>query len=223
MKNLSILVIFLSSAVMFAQKVRELGDFNEVKVYDRIDVKMIQSNTNKVEIHGEDLTDVEIVNKNGVLKIRMDIEKLLNGEDNYVILYFTGVNVIDGNEGAFISTDQPLKQQSIELRSQEGARLDIKLDVTSANIKAVTGGGIKTSGKAKNQDISLNTGGIYEGKDLITETTTIAIKAAGEASVNASKQVDAKVRAGGDITIYGNPATVNEDTALGGRITRVNQ
>ncbi|WP_228853095.1 head GIN domain-containing protein [Aegicerativicinus sediminis] len=223
MKNIAFLIFFLSTTVMFSQKVREIGDFNEVKVYDRIDVKMVQSNTNKVEIHGEDLTDVEIVNKNGVLKIRMDIEKTLHGEDNYVILYFTGVNIIDGNEGAFISTETSLKQESIELRSQEGARLDIKLEVTSVDIKAVTGGGIKTTGSAKYQDININTGGIYEGEDFITENTTIAIKAAGEAAVNASKQVDAKVRAGGDIRIYGNPEKVNEDTALGGRITRVNQ
>lgn len=221
MKKLLLIIAIVFTANTFAQKEREVGEFNEIKVYDRIDVKMVKSNSNKVVIYGEDLSDIEIVNKNGVLKIRTDIEKTLQGDENYVVVYYTGVAIIDGNEGAFISTEDVIEQQSIQLRSQEGARLDIKLNVTDLIAKAVTGGGIKVTGTSKNQDISLNTGGIYEGRGLQTEDTAISIKAAGEAEVFATQKVDAKVRAGGNIKVYGNPTTLNKDTALGGRITRV--
>ena len=36
-----------------------------------------------------------------------------------------------------------------------------------------------------------------------------------------TETVNAKIRVGGDINIYGNPQTVNEDTALGGRVRRM--
>jgi len=221
MKKLIVLIAVIITANTFAQKEREVGDFNELKVYDRIDVKMVKSNSNKVVIYGEDLSDIEIVNKNGVLKIRTDIEKTLRGDENYVVVYYTGVKIIDGNEGAFISTEDFIEQESIELRSQEGARLDIKLKVTNLTIKSVTGGGIKATGTANYQDVSLNTGGIYEGKGMETVDTDISIKAAGEADIFATGKVDAKVRAGGDINVYGNPKTLNKDTALGGRIKTI--
>ena len=86
----------------------------------------------------------------------------------------------------------------------------------------MTGGIIETRGKAISQDITLTTGGIYEGRSFETKNTSVNIKAAGEADVHASKVVNAKVFAGGDVFIYGNPESVNENTTLGGRVKRMN-
>ena len=172
-------------------------------------------------ITGEDVEDVEIVNKDGKLKIRMKFNKIFNGTKTFVAVHYTKLNTIDGNEGAFISSNEIIEQDYIELKAQEGSRLKIGLDVNKVDVRAVSGGIVETRGKANTQDITLTTGGIYEGKLFDTKTTSISIKAGGEADVNASETVNAKVRAGGDINIYGNPETVNEDTALGGRIKKM--
>ena len=65
------------------------------------------------------------------------------------------------------------------------------------------------------------TGGFYNGKDLKTEKTEVSINAAGEAHVKASKLVDIKIRAGGDVYVYGNPETIKESKVLGGRVKRM--
>ena len=152
----------------------------------------------------------------------MKFDKIFNGDRTFVAVHYTKLDIIDGNEGAFISSNELIEQDFIELKSQEGARLKIGLDVKRVDIKAVSGGIVETRGKAESQNISLNTGGVYEGKSFETKNTTVSIKVAGEADVNATQLVDAKVRAGGDINIYGNPKQVNENTALGGRIKRMN-
>ena len=175
----------------------------------------------KVVITGDDIEDVVVINKNGVLKIRMKTDKIFNGDRTFVSVYYTNLNVIDGNEGAYITSNELIEQNQIELRAQEGAHLKIGLDVDMVQIKAVSGGIVETRGKAVSQDITLNTGGIYEGKSFETSNTTVNIKAAGEADVFASKTVDARVTAGGDIFIYGNPESVKEKTTLGGRIKRM--
>jgi hypothetical protein len=90
--------------------------------------------------------------------------------------------------------------------------------VSSLNVKLLSGGIVKTAGTAKNQDVVVSAGAIYEGKDLATEQTSISINAGGEATVFATQLVDAKARAGGDIMIYGNPIQVNKKTFAGGRI-----
>lgn len=224
MKSFVSSLILLISITLSAQNPldKKVGDFNEVKVYDLIEVNLIKSSENKVVITGDNLDDVEIINKDGKLKIRMKLNKIFNGSKTFVAVHYTNLKTIDGNEGAFISSNELIEQDYIELKAQEGARLKIGLDVNRVDVKAVSGGIVETRGKANTQDINLNTGGIYEGKTFETKTTNVTIKAAGEADVNASDTVNAKVRAGGDISIYGNPQTVNEDTALGGRIKRMN-
>ncbi len=224
MKSYIVYAFLLVATILNAQnpKYKNVNDFTEVKVFDLIEVNLIKSDTDKVEITGDDIEDVEVINKDGKLKIRMKFDKSFNGERTFVSVYYTNLKLIDGNEGAFITSNELISQDYIELKAQEGARLKIGLDVSKVNIRAVTGGIIETRGKAISQEITLNTGGIYEGQSFETQNTSVNIKAAGEADVHASKVVDAKVLAGGDVFIYGNPQTINEKTSLGGRIKRMN-
>ncbi|WP_460220394.1 head GIN domain-containing protein [Psychroserpens sp. MEBiC05023] len=223
MKRFFTLALLVVTTVLTAQNPKEkgVGDFNEVKVYDLIAVNLIKSDEAKVEITGDDIEDVVVINKDGKLKIRMKTDKIFNGDRTFVSVYYTTLDIIDGNEGAFITANELIEQSQIELKAQEGAHLKIGLDVDQVNIKAVSGGIVETRGKAISQNISLNTGGIYEGQSFETKNTTVNIKAAGEADVFASKTVDARVTAGGDIKIYGNPESVKEKRTFGGRIKRM--
>lgn len=224
MKRLIILVTILLSAVVNAQNPIEksIGEFTELKVYDLIEVELVKSNEYKVIITGNNNEDVLINNKNGTLKIKMNINKLFDGNKTKVVLYYKTVDIIDANEGAKVYSKDAIKQYEIDLRAQEGGRIEVSVNVEYINIKAVTGGVIRTSGDSQSQKVALLTGGIYNGESLETTKTEVSINAAGEAHVNASKIVDVKIRAGGDVFIYGNPETVNESTVLGGRINRVN-
>jgi len=220
MKNTLLILSFFIITSTLAQNPLEksVGDFNEVKVYDLIEVNLIKSKENKVVIAGEDVQDVQVINKDGKLKIRMNLDKIFNGNKTFVEIHYTALDIIDGNEGAIIVSNELIEQDEITLKAQEGARIKVGLDVDEVEIRAVTGGIIETRGRANSQDITLNTGGVYEGKSFETKSTKVNIKAAGEAEVNASKIVDATVKAGGDVFIYGNPETVKENTFLGGRI-----
>ena len=222
MKNTILVLALFISTLLTAQNPldKKVGDFSEVKVYDRIEVNLIKSDENKVVITGEDVEDVEIINKDGKLKIRMDIDKVFNGEKTFVEVHYTTLEIIDGNEGAFITSNELIEQDGISIKVQEGARVKLGLDVDIVEIRAVTGGVVETRGRANRQEITINTGGVYEGKSFETKNTTVSIKAAGEAEVNASDFVEANVRAGGDVFIYGNPNTVKENTLFGGRIEK---
>lgn len=224
MKRLIILFTILLSAVVNAQNPIEksIGEFTELKVYDLIEVELVKSNEYKVIITGNNNEDVLINNKNGTLKIKMNINKLFDGNKTKVVLYYKTVDIIDANEGAKVYSKDAIKQYEIDLRAQEGGRIEVSVNVEYINIKAVTGGVIRTSGDSQSQKVALLTGGIYNGESLETTKTEVSINAAGEAHVNASKIVDVKIRAGGDVFIYGKPETVNESTVLGGRINRVN-
>ena len=225
MKTLIKVVVLFITTVTFAQNSIEktIGEFNELKVYDLINVELIKSDIDKVTITGKNKKDVLVNNKNGTLKIKMNLGEAFDGNKTKVKLYYTNIDVIDANEGAKIHSDDIIKQFEIDLNAQEGSKINVKLDVKYANIRSVTGADIITSGIAINQDISIYTGGDYNGKTLKTELTEVSIRAAGEAHIYATKKVEAKVRAGGDIYIYGNPERVDESRVLGGRIKRINE
>lgn len=224
MKNILKTLVFLVSFISFSQTpiVKTIGEFTELKAYDLINVEMIRSNENKVEISGDNAHDVVVINKNGKLKIRMELDEIFDGNKTDVKLYYTNVDIIDANEGAYISSQDNIEQYELTLKSQEGGYIKLKTDLKQANIKAVTGGIIELTGSTDKQDINITTGGIFKGKDFESKTTKIAIKAGGEADVNAIDELDIKIRAGGDVFIYGDPKVVNESRALGGRIKRMN-
>jgi hypothetical protein len=148
----------------------------------------------------------------------MPLTNLLKGNQVNAKVYYTDLTAIEANEGSQISSDSSIKAIGFDIISKEGSKIDINLEVSSLNVKLLSGGIVKTVGTAKNQDVVVSAGAIYEGKDLATEQTSISINAGGEATVFATQLVDAKARAGGDIMIYGNPIQVNKKTFAGGRI-----
>jgi len=218
-----ILVLFITTTLFANNNVeKEIGEFSTLKVYDLIEVELVKDTVNKVEITGDNAEDVVIVNKNGLLKIKMSLNKIFDGNNIKIKLHYTSVDIIDANEGAKITSNDVIKQFEIDLKTQEGASINLPLEVTVANIKAITGGTIETKGTATSQVISIFSGGIYQGQELETSKSEIAIKAAGEAHVLSTDEVDANIRAGGDVFIYGKPKTVTENKALGGRVIYVN-
>ena len=220
MKLVTFVISLFISISLFSQNPKEMTvqDFTTVKVYDLIHISLVKSDQNKVVISGQDADDVEIISKNNILKVRMKFERTFDGTKTFVAVHYTTLEVIDGNEGAKIVGNELIEQDKIELRAQEGAILKIGVDVKNLEVRSVSGGIIETKGKSKSQDVTINTGGIYQGKELISKDTKVKIRAAGEADINASESVDARITVGGDIYIYGNPKNVKKKQTFGGRI-----
>lgn len=222
MKKLVIIVFVFLSQLTNAQATRNLGDFDEVKVFDKINVKLIESSENKIVITGARADEVETVNKNGELKIRMPFPQLLSGEDIMVKLYFKNLESIAVSEGSYVSSEKDFKQTSLDLNAKSGGEINLDIDVDKVIVKANAGGIVTLSGKAKNQDVVITSGGILNAKDLETSQTTISVAAGGKSEIHASTLVDAKVRAGGSIFIYGKPKQINTKVFIGGTIIEKN-
>jgi len=223
MKKYAFILSLLFSSILVAQSAitKSIGEFSTVKVYDLINVNMIKSDENRVKISGDNRKDVQIINKNGKLKIRVNLEESYDGNDTVVTLYYTSVDVIDVNEGAKVEVKDELDQYEIKLKAQEGGEITAKVNTTISELRAVTRGIINIDGTTKKQKISVYTGGILNAEELQSETTKVSVNAGGDVSVNASEHVDVKIRAGGDVYIYGNPKEINENRVFGGRVKRM--
>ena len=218
MKKVVIIAFVFLSHFTNAQVTRNLGDFDEVKVFDKINVKLIPASENKIVVTGARADEVETVNKNGELKIRMPFPQLLSGNDITVKLYFKNLESVAVSEGGYVSSEGDFKQTSLDLNAKSGGEINLDIDVDKVIVKANTGGIVTLSGKANNQDVVITSGGILIAKDLETSQTTISVSAGGKSEIHATTLVDAKVRAGGSIFIYGKPKQINKEVFIGGTI-----
>lgn len=199
-----------------------LDAFKELKGFDGLSINLIKSSENKAVITGENTDKVVIVNSDGILKIRMQIGKIFSGYRTFIDVHYNGkLIVIDVNEDARITCKATVKQDVLELKAQEGGELVVAAVVEQMLIKAVSGGVIKATGSSDFQDVQINTGGVYEGKDFKTKFSTVNVNAGSRAEINAKDYVKASVKAGGEVLIYGNPTKVDEKTVFGGSITRM--
>lgn len=213
------LVIALSIAQFgFSQVEKKVGDFNKVTTFDKIDVILIPSNENKIILNGIDAKEVELVNKNGELKIKMPLTKLLKGDAISATVYFVKIDAVEANEGSRIASDAVLENLSFDIIAKEGSEIKLKLETQRLKIKITNGSKIHLEGKAQKQEVLINSGGIYKAEKLISSQIIITANAGGEATIFATDFVDAKVRAGGNIIIFGKPKQIDQKVIAGGSI-----
>ena len=225
MKNVFLFFALMFVFQTFAQEeevTKNLEGFTEIKGFDGLSINLIKSDINKAVITGDNSNKVVIVNNEGVLKLRMQLDKIFSGYRTFVDLYYTEkLIIIDVNEDARITSQETIKQDVLELKAQEGGELDVSAEVEQLLIKTVTGGVVKTSGTSDLQDVMINTGGVYEGKNLKTKFSTVNVNAGSRAEIYALDYVKATVKAGGEVLVYGDPAKMEEKTVFGGKVTRM--
>jgi hypothetical protein len=219
-KFVVVVAVFLSQFIFSQDSVtKNLGDFDKVTSFDQIDVLLVPSNENKIILNGEGAQEVELVTKNGELKIRMPLTKLLKGDDISATVYYKSIDAVEANEGSRIASEATFDVTNFDIIAKEGSEIKLLLDVARVSVKASNGAKVYLEGKAKNQEVIINSGAILEAKKLNTEQTIITANAGGEADIFAKEFVDAKVRAGGIIQIFGKPKQINQKVIAGGTIT----
>ena len=165
---ISLSLYLLAVCTLSAQNITiDLNPFNELKVFDQLNVTLVESTNNQAIITGDEKDDVKIVNDEGHLKIRTEIEDILDGNETYVKLYYSdALNLVDANEGANITHKGTLDSKYLELRAQEGGKIKVSVHSRNLKNKAVTGGKIEVTGRILDQEVTVRTGGEYHGEDL---------------------------------------------------------
>lgn len=219
-KYFKIFLILLPFVMVSQQTVSgNYGDFNIIKSYNGIFVELIKSHESKVEITANNPQDVLIKNINGTLKISLKLQETFKGEVYKVQVYYNNkLEILDANEGSEITASHIISQPNIEVKVQEGAKINLLMDVKYLTVKAVSGGTIHLKGKATSQQIETNTGGVYRGYNLVSEQATVVSATAGITEVSATDMLDAKVTFGGEIYYKGNPEILSTKKVVGGTI-----
>ena len=217
MKKIGLLLLLFTTKWLLAQE-KKVGDFTKVTAFDQIDVMLIPSDENKVILNGSGSDEVELINKNGELKIRMPLTKMFSGDNISATVYYIKLNAVEANEGSRIGSNLLVSSEDFNIITKEGSSVELTLDVKNLLVKMNDGSKVNLEGKSDNQDVLLNSGSVYRAEKLQTNSTTITANAGAEGSIRVSDLADAKCRAGGKVYIYGKPMRINKKIIAGGEI-----
>ncbi|MEN9322780.1 MAG: hypothetical protein RL699_560 [Bacteroidota bacterium] len=218
MKQVTSLFLVLLSTISIAQVTRNVGDFTKISVFDKIKVELIQSDENKVVLDGVNAAEVEVVNKNGTVKLRLPLVKFLSGQQIEAKIYYTSLTSIMAAEGSKVMANSQIKSDDLIIETKEGAQVTLDLAVDNLNIKAYTGSELNLTGNSHDLDALINTGADLKAKELTVQHALVNVNTGGIASVNAKEYLSVKVVAGGSVFVYGNPSKLNQSVTAGGSI-----
>lgn len=213
-----LIACFLSLHVSAQDIKKQLEEFREVKTFSGIEVVVIPSKENMIEItgHSKDKVKFEIVEDR--LEIRLSLDNIWSDDNTLITVYGETIETIDANEGSIVKTEGSLNSEIIVLRAQEGASIFAEVNAENIRSKVVSGGNISVKGKSQSQDVEVNTGGQFFGKKLKTKETNVTVSTAGRGEVFATEYCKATAKLGGIIEISGKPDKVDYKTNLGGKI-----
>ena len=224
MKNKSwqklILLLFVASATQVgAQDLKEnLNSFRELKTFNGVEVLVMPSSENRIEISGHSKDKVKFKVVEDRLEIRLSLDNLWSKDNTIIRVFGKNIETIDANEGSQIEVQGKIRTSNAVFKAQEGASIVSDVEAEEVYLKAISGGRLEIGGKAERSEMEANTGGQCYGRDLRTKETIASVGTAGRAEVYATSYVKATAKLGGVIEIYGNPKEVDTKTSLGGKI-----
>ena len=219
----TIFIFLIGSISLFSQvKIdRDLGSFSKVAVYDGINLELIKSEENKVEITGKNTNFVVVKNKNGDLKIRLNLEKRFSGDRTKVTLFYNTLYNIISHEGSNVFSKDTIKQADLNVKANTGSTQNLLVVLNTLNTTAATGANINISGEADYHDGSVSTGAEINAQKLKTIETYASSTTGGVLNVSVVKELEANSKLGGIINVHDKTDKITESISIGGVVNYI--
>jgi hypothetical protein len=211
--------VYLVNAQDNQRRTLTTSPFIGVKVYYGLEVNLIASEVNKAVVYGSQSDNVILGMKKGVLQLKIALGSLSDSLPTRVDLYHSKLlNEITATQQAQITSQVPLVQTSLNLKSSTAAVMDFEIYTDRLDAVATNGGRIELEGTVSSFNLNVNTGGSCEAEQLQTTQVQTKLIGGGYAYVTVSDLINAEVIAGSVLRVYGDPVKKVYQKKLGGKL-----
>jgi len=219
MKRFILTLLIIPSLLVSQEEInRNLGEFTKLSIYDGINVELIQSDENKVEASGENTRFVVVKNKNGNLKIRLNVQKRFSGDRTMVKLYYKNIYSFIAHEGSNIFSKDTIKQADLKIKGHTGSRIDIPVELNSISVTSTAGAKITLRGSSTYLEASSATGSEINARNMVIEDGEVSALSGSMVDVRAETSLEAIARIGGVINVRSKTERIIEKVSLGGSV-----
>ena len=203
-----------------------MDPFQELRISGMIDAVLIPSDREEVvfEVRGakEDLLDIE--HRNGELRLSLINRIYEPGIYVRAEIHYKQLDYLRAFAGAEVRSDEPLRGgEKLELRSSAGAEVYLEIAAQKLYVAVSEGGSVALTGSVDDLEVSAQTGGIFDGVNLVSRTVYARAALGGEATVHATERLEARTNTGGEISYRGEPEKIYTKTFLGGNVRRLHE
>lgn len=198
---------------------RSLDHFTGIVVKNGILVQLVKSDREMAEIRVQEIETGDVITElsGGVLTLRYQAP-ILAKPKVMVKLYFKELASVKASGQSEISSTSLMKQDSMEVDLESGAKAYLDLDVKFLKSKVSEGAVISADGYAVKQDAFATTGATLSLFDLESDEVVVKVTANGKAKLYAEESLTADASTGGYISYKGNPSVRSFSTSIGGKI-----
>jgi hypothetical protein len=208
---------------------RHLTGFHAVSLSSSFDVYVTQGTTESVKVEApSDVIDRIITEVDGdVLKIRnkngtFNWNSWFGSSHKKIVIYVSvkDIHAISVSGSGDVSFKEGLHSDKFDLHLSGSGDVQGKLDVKTLSASISGSGDVKLSGIAETSTVGLSGSGDFMARDLVTVTSMVRTSGSGDASVNATQKLDARISGSGDIRYTGGAKQVSSSSNGSGDVRR---
>ena len=218
-KYFALLGLFMISQALIAQDVMELEHFDEISVTGIIQVKLIQSDEEKLELTTNNFHrhDVKVRVEQGVLRISVT-KSLIKDANVDITVFYKQIRRIKANAGARVSAKEIITGDKLDLKANSGAKIELEVKVNDMHTRLAEGSQMYISGSTESLNVSAASGAVFHGYELSSDYTYSNANTGARIRVVANKSIEAGANTGGRVTYKGNPEDKDLNDYWGGEV-----
>ena len=199
------------------EKTYKLSDFSQVDVQTKIKARLVASNESRVVVEGSQIDNIVVKQENDRVVIRVKSTKAIGSDPVPATVYYAAPLTYLGASGeSEILAQDVLKGGNIRIDASKGAFVQANVTADTLRASIAAGGQIQSGGDVTLVDVSIKTGGQFNGYELVADHAEATITAGGTAYLCHPDDQSAGWH-GGKVYCKG-PAKVDGRTTMGGTV-----
>jgi len=199
---------------------RDISGFTGVHAGSGVDVILSQGDF-KVEVVADanlqEIIRTELEGGNLIIKTKQGIR---NAASKKVFVSLPELKRVNISSAGDCSAETPFKCDDLDISVSSAGDLELEVYASEINIDISSSGDVKLAGETAKLRANLSSAGDLNAFDLLAEVAVVDVSSAGDARVNASKELDLSASSAGNIYYTGDAQLVNARTSSAGDIVR---
>ncbi|MBD3750593.1 MAG: DUF2807 domain-containing protein [Sphingobacteriales bacterium] len=174
----------------------------------KIDVQLGEEESLTIDGNPEDISRIETVVENGILKIRTKRNfKSWNAVGHEVSIHIMAkrLDALSLSGSGSMVLDGVLNAPSADIQLSGSGEITASVDNQNTSLALSGSGNIHVSGKSGSVNIAVSGSGDVKAEDLTTDTSNIKIAGSGNVYIQTEKDLNAAIFGSGSVKYAGNP------------------
>ncbi|MBN1158024.1 MAG: DUF2807 domain-containing protein [Bacteroidales bacterium] len=203
------------------QEIRNLSDFNGIKVSSGIDVYLTQGQNTEVIVEADQNLHEWIITEvsNSVLHINSE-KNIRMAESKVVYVTCPVIQSIDISSAGDITGENLIRTEQMNIDMSSAGDLRLELEAGEIAIDISSAGNAYLKGTVKNLYADLSSAGDLDAYDLVAESADVSVSSAGNANVHITGEAKFRSSSAGDINYMGDPKIIEMHSSSAGSINK---